>query len=93
MPITAIVGYQTGDEGKGKVVDIEAEFVDFCIRFQGGANAGHTVVLEDGTTIKLNLTPSGVAHKDILLGYAAGVVAEPIKLLTEWKTLESRRDR
>ena len=88
MPIRLIVGMQTGDEGKGKIVDILGELAAMGIRFQGGANAGHTVVLPDGTKIKLNLTPSCVDRENVLLGYAAGVVADPIKLITEWKMLE-----
>ena len=80
---------QTGDEGKGKIVDILGELVAMAIRFQGGANAGHTVVLPDGTKIKLNLTPSCVDREHVLLGYAAGVVADPIKLMTEWRMLEA----
>jgi adenylosuccinate synthase len=89
MPITLVVGMQTGDEGKGKIVDILAELAVMGFRFQGGANAGHTVVLPDGTKIKLNLTPSCVDRENILLGYGAGMVADPIKLITEWKMLES----
>lgn len=61
MPGIAIIGAQWGDEGKGKVVDVLAREADYVIRYQGGANAGHTVVAE-GKVFKLNLLPSGVIH-------------------------------
>lgn len=59
MPATAIIGSQWGDEGKGKIVDAISEESDYCVRFQGGSNAGHTIIT-NGQTFKLRLTPSGV---------------------------------
>jgi len=59
MPTTAIIGSQWGDEGKGKIVDAISEDSDYCVRFQGGSNAGHTIIT-NGQTFKLRLTPSGV---------------------------------
>ena len=59
MPVTAIVGAQWGDEGKGKITDLLAQEADLVIRYQGGNNAGHTVVNERGT-FKLHLVPSGI---------------------------------
>ena len=59
MPVTAIVGAQWGDEGKGKITDLLAQEADLVIRYQGGNNAGHTVVNDRGT-FKLHLVPSGI---------------------------------
>src|ERR1051326_2766202 len=59
MPVTAVIGTQWGDEGKGKVVDYLAERADWVVRFQGGNNAGHTIVVA-GETYKLHILPSGV---------------------------------
>ena len=61
MPAVVVVGTQWGDEGKGKVVDILAEHADVVVRYQGGNNAGHTLVV-DGRTSFLHLVPSGVLH-------------------------------
>ncbi|HEX3976209.1 MAG TPA: adenylosuccinate synthetase, partial [Solirubrobacteraceae bacterium] len=61
MPGIVVVGAQWGDEGKGKVTDMLAERADAIVRFQGGNNAGHTIVRE-GTTWKLHLMPSGILH-------------------------------
>ena len=61
MPAVVVVGTQWGDEGKGKVVDILAEHADVVVRYQGGNNAGHTLVV-DGRKTVLHLVPSGVLH-------------------------------
>src|SRR5207247_4082850 len=65
VPVTAIVGAQWGDEGKGKITDLLAQEADLVIRFQGGNNAGHTVVNQHGT-FKLHLVPSGIFNPDAL---------------------------
>ena len=65
--MTAIVGAQWGDEGKGKITDLLAQEADVVIRFQGGNNAGHTVVNQHGT-FKLHLVPSGIFNPDALCG-------------------------
>ena len=79
--IRAIVGAQWGDEGKGKVIDYLAERADLVVRFQGGSNAGHTVV-HDGKTHKFHLLPSGVVQKKRSL-VGAGVVLDPRVLMQE----------
>jgi adenylosuccinate synthase len=81
MPGLAVVGAQWGDEGKGKVTDLLAERADAVIRFQGGNNAGHTIV-RDGETFKFHLIPSGILYpgKTCVIGY--GVVVDP-KVITE----------
>jgi adenylosuccinate synthase len=81
MPGIAIVGAQWGDEGKGKVVDLLAERADAVVRFQGGNNAGHTIV-RDGITWKLHLIPAGILHRGTLCVIGNGVVIDP-KVLTE----------
>ena len=88
MTNVAVVGAQWGDEGKGKVVDWLSERADVVVRFQGGHNAGHTLVI-DGTTYKLNLLPSGVVRgKPSIIGN--GVVLDPWALLEEIERLASQ---
>jgi adenylosuccinate synthase len=89
MPGLVIVGAQWGDEGKGKVTDILAERGDAVIRFQGGNNAGHTIV-RDGTTYKLHLMPSGILYpgKPCMIGN--GVVVDPKVLTDELDELRRR---
>jgi adenylosuccinate synthase len=83
-----VVGLQFGDEGKGKVVDLLAKDFDIVARFQGGDNAGHTIVI-DGVVHKLSLIPSGVFHgKKVILG--SGVVINPYKLQEEIDTLKKK---
>jgi adenylosuccinate synthase len=84
-----VVGTQWGDEGKGKVVDILAEFVDVVARFQGGNNAGHTIVVE-GEPLILHQIPSGVLHPRKKCVVGNGVVVDPKVLLEEMEQLESR---
>src|SRR5436190_17842703 len=76
MAGTVIVGAQWGDEGKGKVTDLLAEHADMVIRFQGGNNAGHTIV-RDGVTWKLHLLPSGILYPGKLCATGNGVVIDP----------------
>lgn len=82
MSNVCVVGSQWGDEGKGKVVDWLSERADVVVRFQGGHNAGHTLVV-DGVTYKLSLLPSGVVRKDKISIIGNGVVIDPLALLAE----------
>ena len=77
MANVVVVGSQWGDEGKGKIVDWLSERADIVVRFQGGHNAGHTLVV-DGTTYKLSLLPSGVVRKGKLSVIGNGVVVDPL---------------
>jgi adenylosuccinate synthase len=88
MPGIAIIGSQWGDEGKGKVVDFLAPEADFVVRYQGGANAGHTIVLPD-VTYKLNLFPSGVLHQQAKSILADGMVIDPWKFKEELEYVKS----
>ena len=87
MSSQVVVGTQWGDEGKGKIVDVLAEKADLIVRFQGGNNAGHTVVV-NGKKHVLHLLPSGVLHEDALCIIGPGVVCNPFVLLEEMETLE-----
>jgi adenylosuccinate synthase len=73
---TCVVGLQWGDEAKGKITDLLSEQSDVVVRFLGGSNAGHTVVVGD-RTFKLHLIPSGIVHEDVLCVIAGGVVLDP----------------
>ena len=88
MPGYVVVGSQWGDEGKGKVVDLLGRHVDMVVRFQGGNNAGHTVVVNGKKTI-LHLLPSGILNHDALCIIGPGVVINPFVLLKEIDTLEA----
>lgn len=85
----AVVGLQWGDEGKGKVVDILASSHDAVVRFNGGANAGHSIVV-DGTRYALHLVPSGILYPRKLAVIGNGVVVDPVALVREIDELESR---
>ena len=88
MPATVIVGAQWGDEGKGKIVDLLAQHSDLVCRYQGGPNAGHTIVA-DGETFKFRHMPSGILWgKECVLG--AGCVVDPASFIQELDELESR---
>ena len=87
MSVTILVGSQWGDEGKGKIVDILSEQYDFVTRFQGGANAGHTVEIGEKKYI-LHLIPSGILRKEVKCVIGNGVVIDPKALLEEIKILE-----
>ena len=76
MKNIVVVGSQWGDEGKGKIVDWLSEQADVVIRFQGGHNAGHTLVI-DGVTYKLRLLPSGIVRKGKISIIGNGVVVDP----------------
>jgi adenylosuccinate synthase len=89
MPATVVVGLQWGDEGKGKAVDLLAASVDMVVRYQGGDNAGHTVVIGD-EVFKLHLVPSGVLHPHIRPVIGPGVVVNPATLIREMAMLAER---
>jgi adenylosuccinate synthase len=89
MAVTIILGGQWGDEGKGKLVDILAERADFVIRANGGANAGHTVVTDQGT-FKFHLIPSGILRPDCMCVIGAGVVLDPQLVRDELSELRRR---
>ncbi|NMC21038.1 MAG: adenylosuccinate synthase [Thermogutta sp.] len=89
MANTAVIGLQWGDEAKGKIVDILTENHDIVVRYQGGANAGHTVVT-GGQTFKLSLIPSGIFRAGVRCVIANGVVINPQTLLAEIDALKDR---
>lgn len=89
MPAVVVVGAQWGDEGKGKVVDILAEHADIIARYQGGNNAGHTLVV-DGEKTVLHLVPSGVLHPGKVCVIGNGVVVDPEVLIAEIDRLRQR---
>ena len=89
MPSIVIVGAQWGDEGKGKITDMLAERADLVVRFQGGNNAGHTIV-RDGQEWKLHLIPSGILHAGKLCLIGNGVVIDPRVLTEELDELRRR---
>jgi adenylosuccinate synthase len=88
MPVQIVVGAQWGDEGKGKIVDILSENADIVARYQGGANAGHTVCIGDRQFV-LHLIPSGIFHPHIVCVIGNGVVIDPVALMNEIGQLES----
>ncbi len=87
MSVTVVVGAQWGDEGKGKIVDLLSQKVNVVARYQGGANAGHTVVDGDKKTI-LHLIPSGILNPDCVCLLGSGMVIDPVQLLSEIDQLE-----
>ena len=89
MKNVVVVGSQWGDEGKGKIVDWLSSEADVVIRFQGGHNAGHTLVI-DGTTYKLRLLPSGIVRKNKVSVIGNGVVIDPWALLEEIEEIKSK---
>ncbi|MEA2475978.1 MAG: adenylosuccinate synthase, partial [Actinomycetota bacterium] len=89
MPGIALVGMQWGDEGKGKVTDLLGEQTDFVVRYQGGNNAGHTIVV-DGERYALHLVPTGVLSPHCTPVIGPGVVIDPEILIEELDTLEGR---
>jgi len=89
MPATVIVGAQWGDEGKGKIVDLLAQHSDFVCRYQGGPNAGHTIVC-NGETFKLHHVPSGILSDGKICVVGAGCVIDPGLLVEEIDELERR---
>ncbi len=89
MKNVVVVGSQWGDEGKGKIVDWLSNEADVVVRFQGGHNAGHTLVI-DGITYKLRLLPSGIVRKNKISIIGNGVVVDPWALLSEIKEIKSK---
>ena len=89
MKNVVVVGSQWGDEGKGKIVDWLSEQADVIVRFQGGHNAGHTLVI-DGVTYKLRLLPSGIVRKDKISIIGNGVVVDPWALLDEIDEIKAK---
>ena len=89
MKNVAVVGSQWGDEGKGKIVDWLSSEADVVVRFQGGHNAGHTLVI-DGVTYKLRLLPSGIVRKNKVSIIGNGVVVDPWAFLDEIKEIRSK---
>jgi len=89
MPSLCVFGAQWGDEGKGKIIDRLAREADVVVRYQGGANAGHTVVVGDETYI-LHLVPSGILHPGKVNVIGNGVALDPFKLLEEVDKLHAR---
>ena len=89
MPNVAVIGSQWGDEGKGKIVDWLSSRADVVVRFQGGHNAGHTLVI-DGVTYKLHLLPSGIVRKSKISIIGNGVVIDPWALMKEIKTIRDQ---
>jgi adenylosuccinate synthase len=89
VPATILVGTQWGDEGKGKATDLLAARTDFVVRYQGGNNAGHTV-LAGGQLLKLHLIPSGILYQNVTPVIADGVVIDPKVLLEEMDALTDR---
>ena len=86
----AVIGAQFGDEGKGKIIDFLAEDADVVARFNGGNNAGHTIIVKDKTTI-LHIIPSGILHKGKINIIGNGVVVDPRVLIKEIEDLRSKR--
>ncbi|HEX5035918.1 MAG TPA: adenylosuccinate synthase [bacterium] len=89
MSNVVVVGAQWGDEGKGKIVDVFTEFADVVVRFQGGNNAGHTLVVKGNKTI-LHLIPSGILNPGVQCVIGNGVVVDPEVCLEEIRTLKSK---
>ncbi len=86
----AVIGSQWGDEGKGRIVDLLSSRVDMVVRFQGGNNAGHTVV-KGGKQFKLHLIPSGILYPEVMCVIGNGVVLNPEVLIEELDSLESEK--
>jgi len=89
VPATVVVGTQWGDEGKGKLTDLLAKDMEMVVRYQGGHNAGHTIVVA-GETFALQLVPSGILYEHITPVIGNGVVVDPVVLLAEVAMLESK---
>ena len=89
MSNKVIIGAQWGDEGKGKIIDILSKDADYVVRYQGGNNAGHTVVVGTEQVI-LHLIPSGILHKNKICVIGNGVVIDPQALLSEIEYLKKR---
>ena len=90
MPATVVVGTQWGDEGKGRFTDLFAKEMHVVVRYQGGHNAGHTLVTPDGERFALQLVPSGILYDHITPVIGNGVVVDPAVLLSEVDQLTRR---
>ncbi|MCX6728693.1 MAG: adenylosuccinate synthase [Candidatus Saccharibacteria bacterium] len=90
MAVDVIIGLQRGDEGKGRFVDMLSETHDIVARFNGGNNAGHTVVLPDGRDLALHLVPSGIAHPHAMNIIGNGTLINPVKLNEEIADIKSK---
>ncbi len=91
MPAIVLIGAQWGDEGKGKATDLLGGRLQWVVRYQGGNNAGHTVVLPNGDKFALHLIPSGILTPGVNNVIGNGVVVDPGVLLTELEAREARR--
>ena len=89
MACTAIVGINWGDEGKGRMVDLLTEQIDIVVRYQGGGNAGHTVINEHGK-FALHLLPSGIFRKNVINILGNGVAVDPESLMNEIKDVAEK---
>ena len=89
MPGTVIVGTQWGDEGKGRFTDLLCDDMAMVVRYQGGHNAGHTIIA-DGHTLALQLVPSGILYPHVTPVIGNGVVVDPAVLIAELDTLEGK---
>src|SRR5690606_3296290 len=87
MPVTVVIGSQWGDEGKGKIVDLLSKEVDIVARYQGGANAGHTICWGDKTFV-LHLVPSGIFHEGVSCVIGNGVVIDPVAVIDEIRMIK-----
>lgn len=90
MPVHGVLGLQRGDEGKGRFVDMLSQEHDIVARFNGGNNAGHTVVLPDGRELALHLVPSGIAHEHAMNVIGNGTLVNPVGLINEIADIESK---
>jgi adenylosuccinate synthase len=90
MAVDVVVGLQRGDEGKGRFVDMLAEEHDIVARFNGGANAGHTLVLPDDRVLKLHQVPSGIQYDHIQNVIGRGTYLDPVRLVAEIDDIESK---
>lgn len=88
MKISGVFGQQRGDEGKGRIVDMLAQNCHMVARFNGGSNAGHTVVLPDGTELDLHIVPSGIAHKNVVNVIGNGTIVDPVRFAAEIADIE-----
>ncbi len=89
VKIIGVFGQQRGDEGKGRVVDLLARDSDIVARFNGGSNAGHTVVLPDGRDLALHIVPSGIAHDHVLNIICNGAIVDPVRFAQEVASIEA----
>ena len=87
MSVSVVLGAQWGDEGKGKITDLLSRSADVVVRYQGGVNAGHTIVVE-GKVLKLHLIPSGILYPQTICLIGSGTVIDPKVMLDEIEMLK-----